>query len=60
MQVIAGDKTAPAAILPWFTSVSRPANDAELAAQEQTIHQLPVVSSPPASSAFPWWLLTGR
>ena len=60
LQVIAGDRTAPAAILPWFVSTSAPRTDAALHHQLHTIRGLAVALPPPGGSRFPWWLITGR
>ena len=59
MQVIAGDRTAPPAILPWFVSTSRPRTQATLDAQLAAVARIPALLSPPASS-FPRWLFDGR
>lgn|GEM_PF-6276752 len=60
LQVIAGDRTAPASILPWFVSTSEPRTDHELLRQLQRIRRLAVVLPPPTGLKFPWWLVTGR
>ena len=60
LQVIAGDRTAPATILPWFVSTSAPRTDAALHRQLRTIRGLAVALGPPTGSRFPWWLITGR
>lgn len=60
MQVIAGDRTAGGAILPWFVSTSRPDTSRALHRQLSRIRRLSVLLPPPPSSTFPWWLFTGR
>ncbi|MEP6624974.1 MAG: hypothetical protein ABJC79_11055, partial [Acidimicrobiia bacterium] len=59
LQVIAGDRTSPGAILPWFASTSHPTNAADLLRQFHVISDL-VVLLPPPESPFPWWPFTGR
>lgn len=60
LQVIAGDRTAPAAILPWYVSTSAPSTDAQLRHQLRDIRGLAVALPPTTGSRFPWWLITGR
>jgi 4-amino-4-deoxy-L-arabinose transferase-like glycosyltransferase len=59
MQVIAGDRSAPPSILPWFVSSSRPQTQAALDGQLAAVSRIPALLSPPASS-FPRWLFDGR
>lgn len=59
LQVIAGDRTSPGAILPWFASTSHPTSAADLRRQFHVISHLAVFLSPP-ESPFPWWPFTGR
>lgn len=59
LQVIAGDRTAPGAVVPWFASVSAPQSELELRAQMEHVATLAVLLPPPEAS-FPWWLFTGR
>ncbi len=59
LQAIAGDRTAPSSILPWFVSTTRPTTRAELDREFEEISHLRVLL-PPTGSSFPWWLFTGR
>ena len=60
LQVIAGDKTAPAVVLPWFVAVTRPRTDQEMARDTRLVSLVSANLPPPAGTSFPWWLLTGR
>jgi hypothetical protein len=59
LQVIAGDRSSPGAILPWFASNSQPTSPE---AQRQQLDQISglAVFLPPPDSPLPWWPLTGR
>lgn len=59
LQVIAGDRSAPAAILPWFVSVSQPQTLDQLRRELARVQGLAVLLSPPASSRL-GGLFTGR
>ncbi len=59
LQVIAGDRTSPGAILPWFASTTRPRDEQDLRDELDRIVGLPALLPPP-SSHLPWFLLTGR
>ena len=59
LQVIAGDRTSPGSILPWFVSTTMPTSRRELQSEFDQVSRLPVLLAPPASS-FPWWLFIGR
>ena len=59
LQVIAGDRSSPGAILPWFASTSQPATSRELRRERGRITKLAVLLPPP-ESPFPWWPFTGR
>lgn len=60
LQVIAGDRTAPAVVLPWFASETHPLTDRQLRRQAQLVSRLPANDPPPEGSGFPWYLVTGR
>ena len=59
LQVIAGDRSTPGAILPWYVSVSAPKTAHELHRQRGKIVELPVLLPPPRST-FPWWVVPAR
>ncbi|MEO6469873.1 MAG: glycosyltransferase family 39 protein [Acidimicrobiia bacterium] len=60
LQVIAGDRTAPGAIVAWFASTTTPKSEAALHRDLEIVGALPVVLPPPAGSSLPWWPITGR
>ena len=60
LQVIAGDRTAPAVVLPWYASETHPLTDRALQRQAQLVSTLPANVAPPEGSGFPWYLVTGR
>ncbi len=59
LQVIAGDRSTPGSIVPWFVSVSTPRSATELQGQVERIGKLAVLL-PPSTSSFPWSLFNGR
>lgn len=59
LQVIAGDRTAPGSILPWYASSSSAADRHAVRDQVDRVGALPVLLPPP-QAPFPWWLFTGR
>jgi len=59
LQVIAGDRSSPGAVLPWFASTSQPTSTQELRDQLDRISGLGVFMSPP-EGPFPQRLFTGR
>ena len=60
LQVIAGDRSAPGAIVAWFASTTMPPTDAALHRELEIVRALPVTLPPPAGSSLPWWPITGR
>ena len=59
LQVIAGDRTSPGSVLPWFVSMSSPRTSDQLHKQLDEISHLGVLLNAPGSS-LPWGLFTGR
>lgn len=59
LQVIAGDRTSPGAVLPWFVSTSSPSTSGELKKQLDEISRVAVLLNAP-DSHLPWSLFTGR
>ncbi len=59
LQVIAGDRTSPGAILPWFVSTSSPSTSGQLEKQLDEISRVAVLLNAP-DSHLPWSLFTGR
>ncbi len=60
LQVIAGDRSAPGAIVAWFASTTVPSSDAALHRELEIVRALPVILPPPEGSSLPWWPITGR
>ena len=60
LQVIAGDRSAPGAIVAWFASTTVPRSEAVLRAELEIVRALPVTLPPPQGSSLPWWPITGR
>ena len=60
LQVIAGDRSAPGAIVAWFASTTVPRSEAALRGELEIIRALPVTLPPPEGSPLPWWPITGR
>jgi hypothetical protein len=60
MQVVAGDRSAPGVILPWYVSLSDAPDAASFRDQYRAVSQLRVLLPPPYGTRYPWWLLTGR
>lgn len=60
LQVIAGDRSAPGAIVAWFASTTVPPSGAALHRELEIVRALPVTLPPPAGSSLPWWPITGR
>ncbi len=60
LQVIAGDRTAPAVVLPWYVSETHPRTERGLRRQAEAVSGLAANAAPPSGSPFPWYLVTGR
>ncbi len=58
LQVIAGDRTAPGSILPWYVSTTHPVDQAALDDELSRIVGLPALLPPRSSDR--WYLFTGR